>query len=148
LVFVLLLPLRAAADTVRETYACAAMSSDSAQGLSMSVSGAKAVSVDRTLRTQALFLEGGCLSYIEVAGTTTSPGGPVFATLYVLRSGAAEATVVSVVAVPEGKSGVFTSRFTPVCSGRGDAAYISVALNAGSGIPYETAACSYVAVGY
>jgi hypothetical protein len=135
------------AEGLRETHACAAMATDSASGLAVSTAGVKASAANRMLRTQARIGEGDCVSYLEIAGSTTAPGGPVWATLYVLRSGQQAASVAASVAIPEGKAGVFTARFSPVCLGRGDAAYLTVSLNAGGGVPYETAACSYVALG-
>lgn len=142
----LLLPVTALADDLfRVTSACASMAADSSSGLTYG-STVKAAAVNRVLRAPVTIPDGECVSSIEIAGATTAPGGPIFASLYVLRSGSQATELVGRTSIPEGKSGVYKASFPLTCLHQGDAPYIVVALNAGGGIPYETASCSYIAI--
>ena len=146
LVTILLLPVTALADDLfRVTNACASMAADSNSGLTYGTT-VKASAVNRVLRAPVAIPDGECISSIEVAGATTAPGGPIFASLYVLRSGSQVPDPVGRASIPEGKSGVYKTSFPLTCLYQGDAPYIVVALNAGGGVPYETASCSYIAI--
>lgn len=132
-----------AVDPFRAAVPCALMASD---GSGLTYFGpAKASGVDRVLRTPIAVPEGECISNVEISGSTTSPGGPVGAYVYLLRSGVV--STLGKATIPEGKSGVYKTTFTPVCAREGDIFWSVVTLNAGGGVPYEAASCSYVSVG-
>lgn len=135
----------AAETSYRQTVACASMSADSNSGLSYGAT-VKATAANRVLRAPIVVADE-CLTYLELAGSTTAPGGPIFAAVYLMRSGAQSITTIGRVSIPEGKSGVYKVTFPEVCMQQGDAIFGVVNLNAGGGVPYETASCSYLAIG-
>jgi hypothetical protein len=132
-----------AVDPFRASIPCALMASD---GGGLTYFGpTKAVGVDRVLRTPLTIPEGECVSYVEISGSTTAPGGPVGAYVYLLRSGAV--VTLGKTTIPEGKAGTYKAAFSQVCAREGDIFWSVVTLNAGGGVPYEAASCSYISVG-
>ena len=100
-----------AADGFRTTSVCSAMTSDASTGVSVSAATVKATAANRVLRQQVQIPVDECVSFIEIAGATTAPGGPIFASLYVLRSESQQPVRVGTVSIPEGKSGVYKASF-------------------------------------